>query len=191
MSLVTQRHNVNLDSVSLLASSSENYETLSTTVLNVVEKGPSVEAPPPFSEFYNFFINVSKAIVAIPSPDASHIPEPRLNSVRAYFGQSSSDILLENIRLVSQDQGIYPALNVLMERIYQYMGNGNLNACEDVLNKVNVSNYPAEVVVGFLRATVPAKSVLKNRAKFVEKVNEYLNVKVGTDRTQKIMRGLR
>lgn len=81
------------------------------------------------------------------------------------------------------------ALFLWLDRNERELSQGNFNIVDSELNQLQVYKLAPSFLLGVLSLTYPAKKNLKNRESFLVRTRDYLELKIGVDRTTKLLRG--
>ena len=80
-------------------------------------------------------------------------------------------------------------LNRVFRELDGLLQDGKFEEVDDILAVVDIDNLPPTVVLGYLTITIPASKELKNRHSYFLKAREVLTKKIGSERTEKLLKG--
>lgn len=85
-----------------------------------------------------------------------------------------SESLLEASARLAQKGRIDTALDLIYDKIDDLFHARKFEEVDSLLGKIDIRNSPLDILLGYLTATLPAKSRLPSRAKFFHDVEAFL-----------------
>lgn len=99
--------------------------------------------------------------------------------------------MLNKVLDLHQEGKIAMSLDVLFDEIDDYLINDNFDAVDEYLFSMKLSNYPIDILIGFLTITLMARNKLKHRDLFRERVEfELRNRNVPSNEIENLISGL-